>query len=121
MAEATTKEPMREAGEDIPVSPNDDLTVLTAIREAKSEADQARRGRLIRNRGNYRAYLNEYDWSHKQKGQSKEGLPKTAEAIEQFSGFIKRALVGFGDWFDVEIPRDGPLLSGDVRKLMMSQ
>jgi hypothetical protein len=124
MAEVTTptaeRASGRQPGDDEEVAAHDDLTVLTFVRGFYDTAKDAKRSRSAKNRANWRAYHAEGDWSHKQKGQSKEYLPKVAMAIEQFSSFIKRALVSFGDYFDVELP-DGPLLSRDARKLLMSQ
>lgn len=99
----------------------DELTVLQAIREFKREATQARRPRILRNRMNNLAYLGLQDWSHKQKGQSKEFIPKVPMAVEQFVGFIKRALIAYGDWFSVEVGTgdDSPLTPEELRRLMI--
>ena len=96
----------KQPGEDRPVAQGADLTVLTAIRAYKHEAEMAKRDRTALNRFNTNTYLGRQDWSHKQKGQSKEFLPKVPVAVEQFSAFVKRALVQFGEWFTVEEAED---------------
>ena len=96
---------------------SDELSpVARAIQSCRKEAEDARRGRLHKARRNMAIYLGEQDWSHKQDGQSKEFLPKTSVAVEQFSAFVKRALVQFGDWYSVETK--GPLTPEQVRALL---
>lgn len=108
-------------GDDQPVDDAADaLTVLKAIQEYKKEAETAKRTRMQKNKTNRRVYLGDIDWSHKQKGQSREHLPKLQNAVEQFGAFVKRSLVAFGDWFDVQVP-PGPLSSNDVRKLILAK
>lgn len=107
----------RQPGEDRPVAANDDLTILQALRAYKDESDRAKRTRMWKNKANNRAYMGEQDFSHKQKGQSREFLPKVPMAVEQFSGFIKKATTGYGDWFDVEVP-PGPLSNAEARRLL---
>jgi hypothetical protein len=110
----------RQPGDDRPVKAKDDVTLLNALRSCKHEALNARRSRMHKNRDNRRAYLGLQDWGHKKKGQSKEFLPKTAEAVEQFVAFVKKGLTGFGDYFDVELSTGSQsLLSGAaIRKLI---
>jgi hypothetical protein len=123
MATTTADRPTatrRRAGDDRPVAKGADLTVLTAIREFKREAEMARRTRMKKNERNRRAFLEEQDWSHKIKGQSREFLPKTSMATEQFANFTKRALVAFGDWFQVDVPPNGPLSAEQIRRLLLS-
>lgn len=110
----------RQPGDDRPIGGGSDITVLTAVREFKREAEMAKRTRMIKNKRNRRAYLGEQDWSHKIKGQSREFLPKVPMAVEQFATFCKRALVAFGDWFQVEIPPGGPLSDQEIRRLLLS-
>lgn len=113
-------ETQKQAGEDVSVSGTDDLTVLTASMAYKHEAEQARRTRIIKNRKNRAAYMGERDWSHKSKGQSREHLPKVAMAIEQFSAFFKKALTGYGDYFQVEGPLGDPIAPHVIRKILMA-
>tara|TARA_Y100000310_G_scaffold344905_1_gene460366 strand:- start:236 stop:2143 length:1908 start_codon:yes stop_codon:yes gene_type:complete len=96
------------------------MTVITAVREFKKEANEAKKTRMRRNRVNRGAYLGVQNWEHKQKGQSQEFLPKTAVAVEQFVAFTKRALTQFGDWFQVELSRDSrsPLSEPQIAKFL---
>jgi len=108
----------KQPGEDVPVAEEAGLTVLNAIREAKREAEDAKRTRMIKNRINRGAFLSEQDWSHKQTGQSTEFLPKASATTEQFSAFFKRGLVQFGDYFSVNAIRDGVLKPWEIKELL---
>ena len=116
--------PIRRAGEDRPVTraqgAASDLSLLNAFRAYKHEAGTARKTRLRKNRENRRAYLGLQDWTHKNAGQSQEFLPKTPVAVEQFVSFAKRALVGFGDYFDVNlnIGSESPLSGRSIVRLL---
>ena len=96
------------------------LTVLKAMREYKKEAEDARKTRMRKNLDNRRAYLGIQDWEHKGKGQSKEFLPKTPVAVEQFVGFVKRALTQFGAYYEVKLPSGSrsPISENAIRNLM---
>jgi len=109
----------KQPGEDRPVAQGADLTVLTAIRAYKHEAEMAKRDRTALNRFNTNTYLGRQDWSHKQKGQSKEFLPKVPVAVEQFSAFVKRALVQFGEWFTMDMPPNAVLQAHEARDLVL--
>lgn len=98
----------------------DDMEIVKAITECKTEASLARTERMKLNQRNRDAFHGRQDWSHKQAGQSAEFLPKTASSVEQFSAFIKRGLTQFGDWFSVDMPEDSSLTADDVRELMKS-
>ena len=118
--EVTTGEPQRPMpGDDRPVSRDDDLSILTALREYRREAYDAKRTRMIKNQRNTQAYMSQADWTHKQPGQSKEFLPKTPMAIEKFSAFFRKALVKHGDWFQVELPPGDMLAPHIIRKLIL--
>ena len=104
--------------EDVTVDSKSGLTVLNAIRESKKEAEEAKRRRLELNRRNLRSYMGEQDFSHKQAGQSREFLPKTPAAIEQFSAFVKRSLIQFGNWFSVDVPEGNPLDGNQIREFL---
>lgn len=98
----------------------DDL-VVQAIRGFRAEADQARRTRMKRNKANMAAYMGIQDWSGKQKGQSREFIPKTPVAVEQFSAFVKRALMQTGDdWYTAQLAEDSqsPLTPEQIRALL---
>lgn len=113
----------RTPGDDIPVGgsgPGSDLTLLTALRAYKREGDDAKRTRLKKNRENMNAYMSVQDFSHKTDGQSREFLPKTSVAVEQFVGFVKRALTQFGSYYDIELPlgSQSPISGTAIRELM---
>lgn len=95
--------------------------VMSRIRTARHEAEQAKRVRMRRNRRNLDAYFGYQDYSFKQQGQSQEFLPKTSTAVEQFASFVKRALVDFGDWFSMDIPEIPGLKAEDVRAFVRDQ
>jgi|ETNmetMinimDraft_30_1059905.scaffolds.fasta_scaffold02885_3 hypothetical protein len=124
MAETTLTTPIsKRAGDDAPLGKGGDgaaLTVMEAIRESKREAVRARKTRLAKNRENRRAYLGFQDFSHKQKGQSKEFLPQTPIAVEQLVGFIKRALTQFGAYYTIDLAKDSssPLSGTTLRSLL---
>jgi len=108
-------------GDDIPVSSGmNSPTVITAIRAYKKEAADAKKTRMRQNKANMDAYMGLQDWSHKTTGQSREFLPKTAVAVEQFVGFAKRALTQFGAWYDIDFGRDSasPISSAAARRLL---
>ena len=124
MAETSATRPVsNQAGDDTPLGKGEDgaaLTVMKAIRESKVEATRARKTRLNKNRENRRAYLGYQDFSHKQKGQSKEFLPQTPIAVEQFVGFIKRGLTQFGAYYSIDLAPDSqsPLSGTTLRSLL---
>ena len=104
---------------DIAVDPKASLNVVEAVSQYRKESEESdRKYRLKQNDVNRRAFMNIQDWSHKIEGQSKEFLPKTSSTVEQFSAFIKRALVQFGDWFSITAPKDSPLSESAIRKLI---
>ena len=84
------------------------------------EAEEGRRERIRRNRYNREAYNGDQDFTQKIEGQSREFLPKTSVTAEQFSAFIKKGLVQFGDWFSVEGGRNSVLSDSAIRRLMMA-
>lgn len=96
----------------------EDAQLLKLYLEYRTEAEEARKTRILRNRLNWEAYYGRQDWTHKQDGQSREFLPKTSEAVEQLAAFTKRALTQFGDWFDVKVPANSPLSATEVRRLL---
>jgi hypothetical protein len=107
--------------DDPPVVQGASLTVMTALREYKAEAQKARVPRLRQNKRNWDAFMGMQDWSHKQKGQSKEFLPKIAMAAEQIGAFIERGLTDFGDWFSVDLNNEAIMGDAQARKLMQYQ
>jgi len=107
-------------GEDRPISPNSEVSIINSIREFRKEAKDAKKHRMYVNQINKNAYLGKQDFSHKRKGQSREFLPKVPVAIEQLTSFIKRGLTQFGAWYDVELSPDSPspLASHEIRSLL---
>ena len=97
-----------------------DGELISWVMECRREAYDARRTRVKLNNINRDAYMSIQDFSHKQKGQSAEFLPKTSVAAEQFGAFIKKALVQFGDWFQVKLsPEIKPYITeGQIRALI---
>ncbi len=105
-------------GDDRPIHRGSSLTVIKALREYKKEASTARRSRLAKNRFNNQVFMGEQDWSEKQPGQSTEFIPKLGIASEQFTGFIKRALTQFGDFFSIELNGQQPMLPEDAKEIL---
>lgn len=103
---------------DRPIEGTDGLTVLNAIRAYKKESQDARRSRLRRNRVNNDVFLGRQDWSHKVQGQSKEIVPKTATALEQWAAFLKKAMTQFGDWYSITSKSRSPLSGPEMKRLL---
>lgn len=108
-----------DAGEDVTVTPDESLTVITAVMAFKKESEQARRVRDQLNLRNYNANLGVQDWSNKVEGQSTMFIPKTSTALQQICAFVKKGLVGFGNWFQVDLSPD-PTLSSETTLLTPS-
>ena len=83
-----------------------DEDVIKYIQACKAEAKQAKMTRMQQNKINWDAYHNRQDWSHKQKGQSQEFLPKVSNAVEQNANMVQQGLLDLGNWFQVN-PQDG--------------
>ena len=77
----------------------DEAELLSIYQTYKQEAEQARFSRMQQNKINFDMYNLRQDYSAKQKGQSKEFLPKQAMAVEQTANFMQQGLVDMGDWF----------------------
>lgn len=101
-----------QPGDDIPVAPWDQLSVITYVQQCMDESKDARRQRDEHNKINYDTVHCRQDTSDKVPGQSTEFLPKTAMALEQFGAFIKRGMVAFGNYFDVRLT-PSPMVTGD--------
>lgn len=82
--------------------PSQENKVWRAIKGYYEEAKTAKWERMLQNRDNWDCYHLIQDWSHKQKGQSKEFLPKQAQAVEQITSFLQLGLMDIGSWFRVE-------------------
>lgn len=85
---------------------NGDLTVIQAINQYRTMAEDGRRDRIDLNRRNRDVFLGRQDFSYKMNGQSREFLPKVPMSVEQMTSFIKRSLVQGNDWFSVRIDRE---------------
>lgn len=95
-----------------------DGALLAYFHACRSESEQAKINRMKQNRLNWDMYFGYQDYSYKQDGQSTEFLPKMANAAENMRAFVKRALVAFGDWFSVDVPKGSPLTPEQVRTLL---
>lgn len=108
---------------DEPVSEEDEykLSVISAVREFRDQAKDARQERLVKNHENREAFLGRQDWTYKQQGQSMEFLPKVPVAVEQMSSFVKRSMVQFGQWFTVDLDRSlyGKITGQQVAAIML--
>ena len=96
------------------------LEIIKTSQAYFHEAKEARKERIRRNRYNREAYEGNQDFSQKIEGQSREFLPKTSVTAEQFSAFIKKGLVQFGDWFSVRAGRNSSLTDSAIRRLLMA-
>lgn len=68
----------------------------------KDQAREAKANRMDLNRDNYAMYQLKHDFTHKQKGQSKEVLSKVRNATESSKAFFQQALADLDDWFRIE-------------------
>lgn len=89
-------------------------TIITCMTNYRQESSQARLDRMDQNKINFDSYHLRQDWTYKQKGQSREFLPKQSMAVEQASTFIQQGLTDIGEWFKVE-PEAG--LTEDLMKI----
>lgn len=98
-------------------SPNtlDESYVKRFILACREEANSAKTSRMLLNRDNFAMYQLEHDFSHKNKGQSKEVLAKTRNGVEQTKAFFQQALSDLSDWFRI-IARDGSEAAGMLVK-----
>lgn len=97
-----------------------DDEVLSAVKEYMREADDARQSRKEKNQVNMDLFHGLQDFSNKQDGQSTEFLPKVGRAAERISGFIKKALIDYGDWFDIKSSDEMEVVlpSQDIKNLL---
>jgi hypothetical protein len=78
-------------------------SVIAAINRCRTEAEDGRRSRMDTNDSNWDMYLGRQDWSHKQDGQSTEVLPKVPVSVEQLAAIVKRGMVQFGSFYEVQL------------------
>lgn len=76
--------------------------VAQTILEYVKESQDAKRKRMVKNQKNFECYNLEADWSHKNKGQSREFLGKQQMAVEQITSFLQQGIIDLQDWFDTE-------------------
>jgi hypothetical protein len=83
-----------------------DISVIQAINRMRIEADDARLD--VRSTGdrNLQLYLGKQDFTYKQEGQSREVIPKVPIAVEQMTSIIKRGMVSFGPYYEMQIAPD---------------
>jgi len=119
-AEGLESSSLSDIVEDPLVREAEDQKIIRSILEYVRESDDARRTRLDRSRRNRDIFFGKQDWSHKQKGQSKEHLPKSSVAVELFHAFVKRSLIQFGDWFSVDFSLGSkvPVPANRIRDLL---
>ncbi len=77
-------------------------TIITCMTNYRQESRDAKMDRMDQNKVNFESYHLRQDWSHKQKGQSREFLPKMSMAVEQAATFLQQGLSDIGEWFRVE-------------------
>lgn len=75
--------------------------VIRYVNACKKESSEAKRNRMALNKENYSMYHLEHDFSHKKKGQSREILSKTRNAVESSKSFFQQALADLDDWFRI--------------------
>lgn len=94
------------------------IRIVQAYRR-ESEASPYRAERMELNQRNWDAFMNRQDFSGKVEGMSAEFLPETANTIEQFAAFMKKGLIQFGDWFEIDLGRNSPISNESARELLM--
>lgn len=85
-----------------PRTKGSDSDIITCMTRYRTESGEVRLARINQNRINFDCYNLRQDFSYKQKGQSREFLPKMSMAVEQAANFVQQGLMNIGDWFDVE-------------------
>src|SRR4030095_14480274 len=91
------------------------LEICQRVGEARRQAEDVRKGRISQNKGNQAAFMAKQDWSYKQPRQARHVLPRVGLATEQISNYVKRSLTDFGDWFQVDLPKEAVLSADDAR------
>lgn len=83
----------------------DESYVKRYVLALKEEAEDAKHDRMDLNQDNYAMYQLQHNFQHKKKGQSREVLSKTRNAVESSKAFFQQALADLDDWFRI-VPRD---------------
>lgn len=102
----------------------EDSKVVQIILSCRDEAREAKQNRMEQNKRNMDAYHLRGDFSHKIAGQSREYLPKVANAAESFVSFLQQGLITESEWFDVEQQigaEPGVFTSDDIRAILKRQ
>jgi hypothetical protein len=94
------------------------VKIVQAYRQ-ESEGSPYRKSRMLLDKQNWEAFMNRQDFSDKVPGMSAEFLPETANMIEQFAAFMKKGLIQFGDWFEIDLGKNSPISNESARELMM--
>jgi hypothetical protein len=76
------------------------------LENCRMEAYFSKRNRMNFNRNNFSSYQLEYDFSHKQEGQSREVLSKVRNAVESQKSIFQQALADLDDWYRI-VATDG--------------
>lgn len=79
-----------------------DSEIVSIIKEYEKESRAAKKERTYQNSLNWDTYHLKGDFSQKREGQSKEFLPKLFVAVEQATGIIKKALINFDQWMELD-------------------
>jgi hypothetical protein len=104
----------------------DEEAILNTLTNYRAESRDARQERLASNKINFDTYHLRQDWSDKQKGQSREFLPKMAMATEQNAIFLQQGLIDMGDWFKAEaeegLNEDAlRIRPGEIQRMLLRQ
>lgn len=108
--------PAPEFDEEIPGG----VSVIQAINRMRIESEDARRTMITRGDQNLDMYLGRQDFSYKQEGQSEEFIPKVPMAVEQLSSIIKRGMISFGAYYDLQVsPELSTVVDGTTLRTLL--
>lgn len=91
--------------------------IINCFKNYVQESTTAKKDRMDLNSQNFNAYHLRQDYAHKIAGQSREFIPKVANAVEQNTNMVQQGLMNIGPWFKVE-PQAG--ISEDSMKVKPS-
>lgn len=99
----------------------EDRKIVRIVQAYRQEAEGSpyRKSRMLLDKQNWDAFMNRQDFSDKVPGMSAEFLPETANMIEQFAAFMKKGLIQFGDWFEIDLGKNSPISNESARELLM--
>lgn len=95
-----------------------DAILIRIMKKYKDESKDSRIDRDKRNKINWNAYNSVQDFSHKTDTQSKQFSPKTSMGVEAVHAFIKKALVGLGEYFIIELEDQSIMTNRQARALL---